>query len=169
MDKKLLMGALIILILGIAGCKDKEEDKRPTSSDTIQQEERCDNLLKGIVAPLEDLQTFEDESYPEVTTTSRYEWDKERLPQKVLDLEGQGYICNPLPLDMQGEEVPGMHIQPAVTRVQWICELQYVNYQYIEKDNQESRASYEEMGYNCEKKECLDQEGQESFVWFCHK
>lgn len=130
--------------------------------------EGCENLLSGVVTPLKDLQTFLDENYTEVTGTSREYWDKERLPEKVLELQKKDYFCCPMPFEHEEpQEVPGIHIMPEVKKVQWTCELEYTDWQYVESRDLDKKVSLEKQGYTCEEKSCLDAEGNQSFVWLC--
>lgn len=130
--------------------------------------EGCENLLSGAAVPLKDLQTFLDENYTEVTETSREYWDAERLPEKVLESENQGYKCYPMPFEYgEALESPGMHVLPEVTKVQWTCELEYTDWQYVESWDLDKKISLEKQGYTCEEKGCLDSEGKQSFVWLC--
>jgi uncharacterized membrane protein YukC len=77
------------------------------------------NDQDGSVATLQDVYVFEDTSYTEVTITSREHWDQERLPQQVIDLENEGYVCYPLPLEFDFDDSGAV---PAVTVVEWTCE-----------------------------------------------
>jgi len=128
----------------------------------------CENLLSGAVAPLKDLQTFLDESYTEVVNISREYWDTDRLSEEVLELQKKDYFCYPMPFEYkESQEVPGMHIVPEVKKVQWTCELEYTNWQYLDGKDLEKKASLEKQDYTCEEKSCLDAEGNQSFVWLC--
>ncbi len=172
MSKKILLLALVIACFVVVGasCKEKPpttSDPEPTPSPVAKT--RCENLLGNVIVPLEDMQTFEDEEYTAVTITERAAWDQESLPEEVLDLETKGYNCYPLPLEFEeSEEVPGMNIEPEVSKVQWNCELPYSEYNYLEGPDFETKNSLEEAGFTCEEEECVNDQG-ESFVWFCFK
>lgn len=130
----------------------------------------CEDLLGGLLTPLKDLQSFEDEIYTEVTITSRDAWDKEKLPKKVLELEEKGYVCSPEVLEFEEtSQVPGMRIEPAVKIVGWNCELEYKEWRYLESTALEEKDTLEKQGYTCEKRNCLGEEEGENFVWFCYK
>lgn len=132
--------------------------------------EGCEPLLSGAVVPLKDLQTFLDEKYVEVVITSRDYWDKDKLPPKVLELEGQDYMCYPMPFEFEeASETPGVHAPPAVKKVQWTCELEHTDWQYLEGRATEKKIELGKQGYTCEQKYCLDKNAEQSFVWFCYK
>ena len=117
----------------------------------------CDTLTNGVFLPVKDRQTFIDKTYTEVTITSREYWDKNKLPNQVLDLETIGYFCIPMPSEF-GESNP-----PAVISVEWNCELEYEDYEYLSSDKERKQ------GFTCEKQTCLNKTGEEDFVWFCYK
>jgi len=172
MSKKILLLALIIacfVVVG-AGCKEKPPIKPvSTPSPAPILTTRCENLLSNVVVPLKDMETFEDQEYTAVTITERAAWDQEKLPAQVLNLETQGYNCNPLPLEFKEDKaVPGMNIEPQVTKVQWDCELPYAEYDYLEESDLETKNSLEEAGFVCEQEECVNDQGNSS-VWFCSK
>jgi hypothetical protein len=129
----------------------------------------CSNLLSGVITPLKDIQTFLDKSYPQVTLTSREYWDQNKLPQQVIDLENQDYTCYPMPFEMETEESKtGISAQPAVRTVQWDCELEYQNYQYLKAED-DKKSDLETQGYECKQQTCSDKNQQETYVWLCAK
>lgn len=137
------------------------EDATETSS--------CHNLLNRLASPIKDQQTFSDTEYTEVTTTSRESWDKGRLPQKVVDLENENYTCSPLPVNIDNSGVEdSVSSQPAVEKVEWKCDLEYTDWQYL-AENDPKLANLEDDNYDCQKEACLDEDDSESSVWLCTK
>lgn len=136
----------------------------------VGEVERCENLTSGLLVPLKDFQSFEDEIYTEVVITSRNAWDKEKLPKKVIELEKESYLCTPEVLEF-GEisRTPGMHIEPEVKIVGWNCELEYKEWRYLEGTALEEKDTLEKQGHTCEKQDCLDKKGQLDYIWFCYK
>ena len=130
--------------------------------------ETCQNLLSGTVTPLKDLQTFTDTIYTEVTTTSRESWDKERLPQKVVDLENQSYSCLPTPSKLLGNGDGEVNAQPEVTEVEWKCELNYIKSKYLENGSPQ-QSLLEKEGCICKKVGCTQANGLDSSVLLCTK
>jgi len=59
----------------------------------------CSNLLSGVTTPIKDQQMFTDDTYTEATKTARDAWNKQKLPAKVTQLEGEGYTCLPMPAE----------------------------------------------------------------------
>jgi|TARA_Y100000031_G_scaffold57116_1_gene64776 hypothetical protein len=128
----------------------------------------CKNLLNNVIVPLRDYQAIYDTDYTEVTITSREAWDKKRLPTQVVELQNEGYTCDPVPEEFDYSHQEGdMLAQPAVTKVQWNCELPYQDYRYIPAGENERKQAYEEKGYMCEREPCLNEKERESFVWLC--
>lgn len=136
----------------------------------IADDTQCQNLLGGVITPLEDMQTLEDENYPEVANLDEESWDNEQLPTEVKDWREQGYDCNPSAVEF-GEDVgtPGMHVQPEVTKVQWLCELEYEDWHYLKANAEEELNNWQEQGYGCESHGCYEEDGEHTFVWFCFK
>ena len=126
----------------------------------------CQNLLNNAIEPLKDLQEFIDDKYTEITIISREYWDKNKLPEQVLNLEKQGYKCYPLPVAFEGGN---KLIQPEVTAVEWQCELNYQKWQYLAIDNFSQKTNLEKQGYKCEKEQCLGEGPEDNEVWFCAK
>ncbi|MFW6149837.1 MAG: hypothetical protein ACOC6D_08260 [Atribacterota bacterium] len=124
----------------------------------ISGHEMCVNLLNNASVPLQDLQTFLDQSYTEITTISREYWDEHKLPEKVLELQAQGYTCYPMPFEVEQQEVK---------TIEWSCELEYGQWEYISKDNLERKLELINQGYDCEKRICYTNQSQQSFVWLC--
>lgn len=132
--------------------------------------EECDNLINGAITPLKDLQAFTDTKYTEVTMTSRNGWDKDRLPRKVTQLEGQGYTCYPMPLEFDNRAPNvGVHSEPAVTKVEWSCELEYDSFKYLASNQASKKNTFEDQGYTCQREECLTSSSISNFVWLCTK
>ena len=130
----------------------------------------CKDLLNNVIVPLRDFQAVYDTDYTEVTITSRESWDKERLPAQVLELQSEGYICDPVPEEFDASRQEGdVLAQPAVTKVQWNCKLTYQDYLYIPTEENERKQTYENKGYECEMVACSDYSGAGSFVWLCGK
>lgn len=130
----------------------------------------CTTFTGGVVTPLKDRQVFTDNSYTEVTITSREAWDKSKLPKKVLELEKENYTCSPMPLEFkQDNRELAINAQPAVTSVEWSCELEYksFNYKYLNSQNLDHKNILEDQNFNCEKQACLDKGDKEDFVWLC--
>lgn len=129
----------------------------------------CHNLINRLAAPLKDQQTFTDTEYTEVTTTSREGWDQTRLPTKVLELQEQKYTCTPAPADYQNQESEGDVLsQPAVTKVEWSCDLEYSDWQYLETSDPKVE-TLKDDDYSCDKEDCLDDSGNLSSVYLCTK
>ncbi|MCD4761092.1 hypothetical protein K8R42_04300 [bacterium] len=132
--------------------------------------EECDNLVNGVIIPFKDFQQFTDTNYTEVTITSRNAWDKQKLPSKVIQLENQGYTCYPMPLEFDDSASDGgVYAEPAVTKVEWQCELEYDVYQYLSNDQASQKKILENQGYTCGKEECLTDSADSDFVWLCTK
>jgi len=132
----------------------------------------CTNFTSGVTIPLKDRQVFLDEDYTEVTITSREAWDKSQLPAQVLELEKKNYVCSPMPFEIEREDRDlVVNAQPAVTKVEWSCELEYkdFNYKYISSQNLDHKNILEDQNFGCEKRTCLDRNDEEDFVWFCTK
>lgn len=130
----------------------------------------CKTLLSEAIIPLKDSKSFIDKNYTEVTTTSRKSWNKNKLPDQVIDLENAAYTCYPMPYDIAQEgEVIGMHVEPAVLSVEWTCELEHTNYKYLELDAKQEVSALSSKGYSCEKELCMDVLDKESAVWLCSK
>ncbi len=130
----------------------------------------CTNLLNGLMEPLKDRQVFMDENYTEVTTISTENWDKERLPQKVNNLEDKNYTCYPIPFEYSDQlSGGGINAQPEVIKVKWSCELEYDQWYYLSQDQSTLLSSYRSEGFNCQKRECFSENGQIDFVWLCSK
>jgi len=135
-----------------------------------KETERCESLLAGAAAPLKDFQSFEDETYPEVAMTSRDYWDRERLPQRVIDLEENGYFCSPEVLEFKETlQELGVHTEPEIKKVRWNCEQEFTKWAYLNKNDLEEKENLEEESCICEKQDCLNKEGKLDFVWFCYK
>jgi len=129
----------------------------------------CHNLLNRLAAPLKDQQTFSDTEYTEVTTTSRENWDEVRLPADVIDLQNKNYTCSPLPADIDNtQDTNTTSSQPAVSKVEWKCDLEYSDWQYLELDDPKI-ATLEEDNYSCKKQDCLNDENNLSSVQLCTK
>lgn len=129
----------------------------------------CNTLLNNSV-PLKDKQVFLDTEYTGVTITSRESWDKSQLPQQITDLESKDYTCYPMPFETDyGKEIPGMHVQPEVKSVEWSCELEYEDYEYIERDREGEKNKLIKAGYNCEKQNCEENDMTENYTWLCTK
>ncbi len=127
----------------------------------------CGDLMAGVVTPLKDRQIFFDSNYNEVTITSRESWDQARLPKKVLNGEKSGYVCYPMPSEFDYADQIGDELaQPAVTKVEWSCELSYKEWHYVEES---AVAGMKGKGLICEKQNCLPDGGGEDFVWLCTK
>lgn len=126
----------------------------------------CDNLLSKVVTPLNDLETFFDTNYTEVTLQERENWDRSRLPDKVAELENNDYICYPTPIEFENQSAEEINSERAVSKVQWQCELEYQKWQYLE-DNKEQLSALKKEGYSCKKEDCLDKNNQVSFLWLC--
>lgn len=140
-----------------------------TTPQNNNQLELCSNLINNLTTPLKDKQTFIDDQYPEVTLTSRESWDKQKLPKQVLSLENNGYKCYPIPDEYyQNQQPPGINIQPAVKSVEWNCELEYQDYQYLKRENSSLKKKLENQGYTCQKQKCFNDNQKETFIWFCY-
>ena len=127
----------------------------------------CSDILAGIFLPLKDRKIFFDDKYTEVTITSRDAWDQSRLPKEVIDLEAKNYECFPIPSEFDGGEAEGdMLPQPEVTMVEWSCEMEYEEWEYIEKENV---SRWESDGFACSKQDCWTDDAGEDFVWLCTK
>jgi len=132
--------------------------------------DNCRNLLSGAIEPLKDLQTFEDEKYPEVTMTSREYWDKNRLPRRILDLEKQGYRCDPQPIEFNYPDQEGDYLaQPEVKKVRWQCGLNYQEWHYLTKDALADLTNRQNQGFICQKQNCINDENKKDYVWLCSK
>lgn len=129
----------------------------------------CANYINNLIEPVADLVSFSDTNYTEVTTTSRENWDKEKLPEKVLELEKEGYSCFPEPAEFGKGEEPGVNIEREVKKVNWRCELRYNDYQYLVSGKVDRKRELEAKGYICEIANCIDKEGKKDYVWLCGK
>ena len=116
----------------------------------------CSTLLSGVITPFKDFQTFRDTKYTEVTITSREFWDKNKLPKQVIDLENKDYTCYPMPAEFEGGELEGgVMAEPVVTEVEWSCELEYNDWQYLEGNDTSGKQVAEKAGFTCEKQNCF--------------
>ncbi|MFC1721568.1 hypothetical protein ACFL0Z_01495 [Patescibacteria group bacterium] len=146
----------IYLWVRINNSDDSDLSARDPIEEVISGTEDCQNLLNGIIEPFKDLQVFTDASYTEVTTTSREDWDVQKLPEQVVNLEGQGYVCFPLPLEYSAEDSPvAMEVVQEVTEVEWICELYWDDYKYLELENTAEMADLASKGYSCVRETCF--------------
>jgi hypothetical protein len=144
----------------------KKQDSACLSRDLPYKKE----LLGGLFTPFKDLQRFADDNYTEVVITSREAWDRTRLPERVLELEEKGYICTPYPEKYEYGHAEGDILpQPAVKTVHWECALPYNDYKYLDSKEIAKKEALERQGYACKKEECLDENNQMTFVWFCNK
>ena len=134
--------------------------------------EECIYLLADVFPPLNDIKIFFDDQYTEVTITSREAWDQARLPKDVVNLEAKNYTCYPIPIEFDGGEAEGDVLpQPSVTMVEWSCELEYNEWEYVENKNV---SKWEANGFVCNKEDCLNDivdqyVSVEDFVWLCTK
>lgn len=148
-------------------------DREIDTSDTVLRTgvHDCQNMLSGAVKPMKDFDMFIDEEYLEVTITSQEEWDEDRIPLGVLERQGEGYTCYPAPMeyDYSDGNESALHIQPAVTRVQWNCELEYEEYTYIAKNDISGKETAEREGFECNKEECFSDVGEFDTIWLCAK
>jgi len=137
-----------------------EESNGIESAAPTKLKSACSNFIGGAVTPLQDTQDFIDNNYTEVTLISREEWNISELPEKVLELEKENYICSPT-----------LSAQPVTTGVEWSCELEYksFNYKYLNGQNLDHKNILKDQGFSCEKQVCLDKNDQEDFVWLCVK
>lgn len=124
----------------------------------------CRNLLSGAIEPLKDFQTFIDDEYTEVTTTSREYWDKDRLPKAVLELEEKEYTCYPAP-----SEFDYITDEPVVTKVEWRCELGYEDWKYLPEEDTQQKTELEKQNYDCKTEECFGEGMEINKIWFCSK
>lgn len=129
----------------------------------------CSDLVAGVFVPLKDLQMFVDDKYTEVTLTSYDAWDRNRLPTQVIELESKGYDCFPMPLEFDGGEAEGDVLpEPTVTLVEWSCELEYDEWEYIQ--GLEAMQPPDRLkDYSCEKEDCFAEDGSDSYAWLCTK
>ena len=152
----------IIFILN--NCTQSKSPQNQTS-----KQKQCKNLINGVVTPLRDLVTFIDTEYTEVTLINRNNWDKKRLPKKVIQLQTKKYRCNPIPEEFGNIfNEPGILAQPAVKTIRWNCELAYEKYKYLKSNQTNEKKSLLKEGCKCVPVECLDLK-DEDFIWFCHK
>ncbi|MCF7845640.1 MAG: hypothetical protein K9L85_00195 [Candidatus Peribacteraceae bacterium] len=128
--------------------------------------ENCEILLDGSSEPLRDFVSLTDTDYPEVTVTSRNAWDRSRLPAEITRLEDDAYSCLPLPVEFA--EADDSSAEPAVTKVEWQCELRYQNWKYLPEDSVEL-TSYEGEGFKCTRQACTTASGKNQSVWLCTK
>jgi len=130
--------------------------------------DNCDTLLSGVSIPLIDMDTIVDASYTGVTMIDRDSWDREKLPAKVIENENNGYVCYPTPLEFNSEESGGDELsQPEVTKVEWLCELEYEDFKYINSDDPEKDLLIS-SGYGCESVSC-EKDGLDDSVLLCTK
>ncbi|MFH2063190.1 MAG: hypothetical protein ABIJ46_03505, partial [bacterium] len=128
--------------------------------------EDCANLLAGAVEPLRDWQAISDSGYLEAATTSRDDWDRGRLPERVSVLEAQGYLCYPSPLKFDYGDGTA---QPEVTELDWRCELSYSSWRYVSVDNAAEKDDLTAQGYDCMAERCLSSGEFDISVWLCAK
>ena len=141
------------------------------SGDSVNTNE-CVDLLNGAIIPLKDLEIFRDTKYTEVTITSREAWDKDKLPKQVIDLESKDYNCYPMPTDFEVSSLENqIMIEPAVTEVEWSCELEYDDWKYLEASNEDEKRQMEEVGFTCEKETCFTNGSiiDDVYAWLCFK
>jgi|GEM_PF-1869962 hypothetical protein len=139
--------------------------------DVVTEGGDCNDYLAGVFTPLKDKQMFFDDSYTEVTMTSREAWDRSRLPQEVQDLEKMSYTCYPMPLEFDNGEPEGDVLpQPEVTMIQWDCELEYEEWEYINGlEFIWPSNDFHEKWTSCVKQDCWRDGVGESNVWLCTK
>ena len=131
--------------------------------DIIFGGQECSLLLSDAIVPLEDRQTFIDTNYTEVSMTSRNSWDMDRIPDQVIDLESKGYQCFPMPFEFdysEGEE--SVLSQPVVKSIEWSCELNYREYEYL------SSLENKKDGYTCEEMACIGNDNQQDSIYLCY-
>ena len=130
----------------------------------------CGDYIGGVITPLQDQQVFLDETYTEVTITSREAWDRSRLPSRVIDLENIDYTCYPMPFEMiyPDEKMQKINAQPEVQSVEWTCELEHTNYKFVKDgDAASQKTKLESNGYSCAEQSCFGDDNKDSFVWLC--
>jgi len=129
----------------------------------------CENYISGVVTPLQDQQVFLDETYTEVTITSRDAWDRSQLPSKIIDLENIDYTCYPVPFEMTypDENMQKINTQPEVQSVEWTCELEYIDYKFVESNATSQKTKLESNGYSCVEQPCFGDDNKDSLVWLC--
>lgn len=158
----------IVSVLVFSGCSLKKPDNTVVINDsevTTIANNDCADLLNGVIEPFQDMQVFTDDSYTEVTITSREAWNVNELPDQVVELEGQGYVCYPLPLEFGEEDTSvAMEVMPAVTKVEWTCELYWSDYKYLEQSNVSEITALEGGGYSCSSQACFGESGDEEVV-----
>ena len=138
----------------------------------ITSANECVNLLNGVIIPFKDVQTFVDTEYTEATLTSREYWDKNKLPVQVLELESKDYACYPMPLKFDdGDSKSEIMAQPAVTIVEWVCELEYDEWKYLASNDIARKTAAENSGLICKKEECFPggAASGDASVWLCVK
>ncbi len=139
------------------------------NDDVAKELGACDDFVAGVFTPLKDRQIFYDDKYTEVTITSYEAWDRDRLPTQVTNLESRGYDCFPMPSDFDGGEAEGDVLpQPEVTMVEWSCELEYEEWEYLQGlEAMQPPDKFKE--YSCSKEDCWSDDGSDGYVWLCTK
>jgi len=166
-----------VLIIGLAGCKSKDinlsvnaqtQEEKPAAAVSSQKvSASCRECLAGISVPPKDFQVVDDKSYTEVVIIDSAEWDTDKLPKKVVGLQGKGYICSPVPVEFG--PVSKSTGQPSIKVVRWECALRYNDYRHLGSLEQDKMNSLVKDGYSCKKVPCIDERGLEDYVWFCAK
>ncbi|HUT21867.1 MAG TPA: hypothetical protein VMX18_00495 [Candidatus Bipolaricaulota bacterium] len=129
----------------------------------------CANLLGGATTPLKGKEVFYDTAYTEVTMTGREDWDQDRLPLQVVQLEPAGYECYPMPFEFSDSSPDDVNAQPEVTKVEWTCELPYEEWGYVAFDDENEKAAQEKEGLVCKQDNCMDENSALTSIWFCSK
>jgi hypothetical protein len=175
----------IILILiaafvltGLAGCKPvkkrsnmNSQTNRVFSKSTNKNKTACSECLAGLAVPLRDYQVIEDTNYPEVVALDSSKWDSSKLPPRVIELQSKGYVCFPT-LPQTGETPQSSkdaNSKTTIKMVRWECQQIYHDYRSLQSAEVDKKTGLEKQGFSCQRLSCVDERGEDSYIWFCSK
>ncbi|MFA5116671.1 MAG: hypothetical protein WC486_05245 [Candidatus Omnitrophota bacterium] len=178
----ILMLIAVFVLTGLTGCKPAKKyavhnDKPASSGSNTSVVSKpvnksgapaCSNCYAGLVIPPRDSQIIDDSDYTEVIALDSSKWDSARLPQKVVELQGKGYVCSP---KFPAAEQPSQDLKSRseVKTVQWECQQIYRDYRNLTAHEMDKKEDLEKQGFSCQKVNCFDDREGDTFAWFCSK
>jgi hypothetical protein len=177
--KTLVSLVLVVFVLtGLAGCKsrkvpaDNQIQKKPIASVTQNMNKpACSECLAGRAIPLRDYLVVEDSNYPEVLAINSSEWDRAKMPQRVIELQSKGYVCCPMPSPsgQAAESSKDADGKSIIKTVRWECQQIYRAYRSLHSSEVDKKVALEKEGFSCQRLSCIDEQGLDSYTWFCSK
>jgi len=170
------------VLTGLTGCKPTKKypvhNDQPTSSGPNTSvvskpvnksgAPACSNCYAGLVMPPRDRQIIDDSNYTEVIALDSNKWDSARLPQKVVELQGKGYVCSPKFPEVE-QPAQALKSISEVKMVQWECQQIYRDYRNLTAREIDKKEDLEKQGFSCQKVSCFDDREGDTFAWFCSK